>query len=394
MPRSPQLRAELNGRGQEFWVAKIKGKKYTFGKTKEVSRAQAQLDFAKKYAEILDAPSNQQPRRRLKVSELTSLYLTERCSEQMLRTYTTTLRGFCRWKIDNDLPGGGQQMGTFDASRVGDNHLHAFERHYLKHRGNSSRLSMVTVKGCYRWAAERRPPLIDKYPFSRHAPKGTKRTLVRQESEIITEDERAIFMKYANVDFRFPGSILDAPDDVGWRKRNPWNGFKDFLFTLLTTGARPGELCYAEVGHITDGVIILHRHKNAQKKRGSRRIALDDETAELFERLCEGKNKSDKIFVRKTGPTYKYHSVSERFAKLRQELARTDLIPHDKYITMYSFRHLFATDALRAGVSPADIAVLMGNSVQVIMDTYAAFLTSDMKKNVNQIAKFRKRPQG
>lgn len=149
--------------------------------------------------------------------------------------------------------------------------------------------------------------------------------------------------------------------------------FKQVLTFLRGTGCRPSELCAIEEKHY-DGkmkAIIFRqasnlkdgdfRHKNAKKK--DRTIFLKGEALSLVERLAE-KHPTGKLFKTKAGNDWTTNKIVTMFLRLRRRLGIAGL-------TAYCYRHTFATNWLLQG-KPVDVlAVLLGNSPEVIRKHYS-----------------------
>lgn len=117
------------------------------------------------------------------------------------------------------------------------------------------------------------------------------------ENDLITEEEITAIFRAAQLD-------LDRYHRFGPRKareKNPYSGFGDMLRCYYHTGARTDELASCEVGDVLFRThqVVLGKHKRSRTQRTPtiRNITLNAEALEIFERLCKGKEKTDKVFM-------------------------------------------------------------------------------------------------
>lgn len=136
----------------------------------------------------------------------------------------------------------------------------------------------------------------------------------------------------------------------------------DVLEALLDTGCRP-----SEVFRVTAADLEGDRWRFQAGKNGKpRTVYLTERVRSRCEQLAA---------IHPTGPLYRMADGSEwprftsipqkEFTKLRQKCG----LPVG--ITLYSFRHLFCTDALSRGVPDSVVAELAGNTPAVLQAHYA-----------------------
>lgn len=168
--------------------------------------------------------------------------------------------------------------------------------------------------------------------------------------------------------------------------------FGDYLTVLLHTGARPGELDHAEAKDYRQATGTLffsgkakppnYRWKNAGKTGKDRVIYLTPEAKEVVERRI-AKQGAGPVFLTKYKGSFasKNSGSGHHFWRLKKKpkvvayFAKAG-IADTSHVTLYSFRHTYATRALKAGVPVKTLADLMGTSVAMIERHYA-HLTSD-----------------
>lgn len=155
------------------------------------------------------------------------------------------------------------------------------------------------------------------------------------------------------------------------RHAGAFRGLDDLLRVYHATGARTHELTAARVGDFQPQTrqLLLGSHKRSRtlKEPVPRRIALNDQALTIASRLCEGKQADAYIFVRPSGRPWNRNILSHRFQAIRE---RAGVRPA---ITIYSFRHLWISEMLMAGVDVLLVARMGGTSVVMVERVYGHF---------------------
>jgi integrase len=133
--------------------------------------------------------------------------------------------------------------------------------------------------------------------------------------------------------------VLNATSDLA---------FKDYITFLFETGSRPQEIKLIEAEHcdIQAGRIMIPTSK-AKGKRQARVIYFTPEVAASISRLCK-RHPTGPIFVNSKGRPWTKNSVNCRFRRIRKKLEKANTPIEGLCAT--SFRHGFATQALKSGV--------------------------------------------
>jgi integrase len=144
--------------------------------------------------------------------------------------------------------------------------------------------------------------------------------------------------------------------------------FRNVLLALHGTGARPGEVTSVSAADFNEerGIWVVRNHKNAHK--GQQRVVYL--TPSLVE-LCRGlaaKFPDGPLFRDQWGRPYGWCGLSKRLAWLREKLG----LPAT--ITVYGYRHTFATDALSQGVPDAQVAELLGHAGTTMLHRHYSHL--------------------
>lgn len=122
---------------------------------------------------------------------------------------------------------------------------------------------------------------------------------------------------------------------------------------LRQTGARPGELCSAEIDHWKrdDRLIVIPEHKTVGKTGRPREIGVGEKlTAMLLKAI--GDRESGPIFLDKQGRPWKTATISAKYRELREKAG----LPKD--LCLYLQRHQHATIITeKLGIEAAALAL-------------------------------------
>ena len=151
---------------------------------------------------------------------------------------------------------------------------------------------------------------------------------------------------------------------------------------LLRTGCRPGEALKLRVKHVHEVngrlkcVLSAGEHKAGGKTGKARHIFLAEDVEKYVrERLEEAKgNPEAPLLPSATGKAWNYRTCKNVFYTLRKKLGLR------KELTLYAFRHTFATRHLAKGIAPTKVAAWMGNTLPVMEKAYWHPLDSDQEK--------------
>ena len=150
--------------------------------------------------------------------------------------------------------------------------------------------------------------------------------------------------------------------------------FHDLLSFLWETGSRPQEARNAEKRHLDAANRRLVFPKEESKgKKFSRVIYLNDAAFAIIQRLCE-KWPEGKLFRMPDSRPWTRNAIRCRFR--RQRIHRRVKMKIEG-ICCYAIRHSYATNALKAGVDPVTLAVLMGHAdASMIANVYQHLATN------------------
>lgn len=133
---------------------------------------------------------------------------------------------------------------------------------------------------------------------------------------------------------------------------------KEFALYLIASrcGARPQDIRSVRACDVHHGGSVwkLEEHKTAHIT-GPKTVYLTPCLATLT-RILVAKYKKGHLFRQYNGQPWRNDIASKRFRRLRDKLKM------DKNLTLYCYRHAFATQALLRGVPIADVAALLGHT--------------------------------
>ena len=281
------------------------------------------------YRFMADDPAHVPEPESLTVAKLCDLFLDHSKLHNGQRTfdwYRSYLQSFC------------EGYGRLNALQVKPIHVSRWLDGHPQWQ-TSRRCAIVALKRAYNWAEGE--GLIDENPVKR-----VRRPPSKRRERIPTEGERQ--------------AILAAIRD---------EEFRQFVFAMQETGARPGEVRKVTAAHFREdlGAWVLPEHKTRKRTGRPRVIYLTPAMVELTKELAR-KWPDGPLFrgpKRKGCKPYSRNATRCRFRRLRAKL------PDLKGIVSYSYRHGFITDALERGVPVATVAELVGHSdLKMIQEHY------------------------
>lgn len=377
MARQPKLRKKTVGKAV-YWFTKAGGDTY-FGRTDEVPYADARRQFNQHLASVTDDQGSSKGRD-LTAGELMDLFLgwiEQHRSDRTYSTRKTHCNRFGKFKIK------GVKVGDLPARKVRASDLEGWLDHLEAegHEAQTRRHHETSIKHSWNWATKHCPPGSNTpylpptfRPFASvervHVP-----LKALTEIDLITDDEIKALFAAAEID-------LDTFHRFGPKRprpqgENPYRSFADMLRCYHATGARTDELAHCRVGDVLRETkqVVLGKHKRSKKQRTPtvRNITLNPEAFAIFERLCAGKDKADHVFLNSDGKPCRRKSLAERFNRVKEVAAEKSLGVVRTEVTIYSFRHLWISEALMAGNDIATVAKMAGTSIAMIERVYGHF---------------------
>jgi integrase len=180
---------------------------------------------------------------------------------------------------------------------------------------------------------------------------------LRLQAKTLTEDALP-----TDAEIRLPFQAADA-DRTGQ--------MGDMTRLYHGTGARTHELIAVRAGDFQRStrqiVLGLHKRTHTLKERSPRQVFLNETGIGIMERRCEVLDANAYVFSRPSGGLYSNVNIAERFQTVQ---TRAGVRPT---ITIYSFRHLWVSEMLMAGVDVLLVARMGGTSVATIERVYGHF---------------------
>jgi integrase len=146
---------------------------------------------------------------------------------------------------------------------------------------------------------------------------------------------------------------------------------RDMIVMYHHTGCRTHELIEAKVGDFQEAsrTIVLGKHKRSRTEREPipRTITLNADAHAILERRSQGRSPDAYISVNGNGNASDRRDIAQRFATVRRNAGIRPAI------TIYSFRHLWISEMLMAGVDVLLVVRMAGTSVAMIERFYGHF---------------------
>lgn len=209
----------------------------------------------------------------------------------------------------------------------------------------SRRNAVVAVKRAFNWADAE--GVLQPNPI-----KAVKKPPQRHRDRVLTPEERK--------------EILAAIKD---------EAFRNFVFAMMETGARPGEVRRVTAAHVNLdlGVWFFKEHKTAKRTGKPRIIYLNEAMLDLTRKLVALYPEGPLFHGPRSKRGFTRNGVRCRFRNLRARL------PKLAGVISYTARHSFATQALINGVGIAHVAELMGHVDTTMVSQHYAHLAGNVQ---------------
>ena len=151
---------------------------------------------------------------------------------------------------------------------------------------------------------------------------------------------------------------------------------RDLIEGVMHTGARAGELTSATVSQVdvrTQCLVL-------RGKTGERRVILHPAALALFERLSRGRTPEARLFTRDDGKPWAHSDWDEL---VREAAARAGL---PTGVCLYTLRHSFITQAILGGMTPLEVARIVGTSLAMIDKHYGQFAQTAAREKLARIS--------
>lgn len=248
-----------------------------------------------------------------------------------------------------------KRIAVFPSQSLEDANL--IESHLLKtFSKETARRTLQQIKACCNWAVDR--GLIERNPFLTMKVRGSRKGSSKRTQKAFSPEERDVIIST-------------------FEKQHPF--YLPLVRFAFFTGCRPEEAIALQKKHIKlDRIVFceaiatdLRLRKNT--KTGTRReFPINTQLREILDPLhLEAKSPEDLIFPAPKGGAIDSHNfLNRKWKPLVEKLAAEGQIR--EYLPFNNARHTFITCLRQKGISPEDLAALVGNSATVIMKNYSA----------------------
>lgn len=171
----------------------------------------------------------------------------------------------------------------------------------------------------------------------------------------------------------FTKSEVEAILD-GFRTSPVYGYYVDFVEFLFSTGCRPGEAIALQWKNLSDDCSVVwigqsftrNGERKPTKTNRARRFRLPKRVQSMLKDRCEGRSPDALVFPARRGGRIDDHNFCTR--AWVQILAESRV----EYQSPYHCRHTFISHSLERGMAPVTLAEIVGNSVKVLLEHYAA----------------------
>jgi integrase len=375
-----------------YWYTEAGGATY-FGNVETVPFSEARNLFNDHIKSLSEGTKDSKAKVR-SAGELMDLFLdwiSKNRSKDTYETRTTACSRFGKFEVRQ------QKIRELPANKITSDDLAAFLNHLEQNLGlgaQTRRHYETSIKHCWNWATKYPSPVPYLSPTYRPFA-AVERTRVPPkkltEDDLLTDEEVATLLAAAEIDLdEFHRFGPKTP-----RKGNPYGCFADMLRCYHHTGARTGELaaCLVEDVLFRTSQVILGKHKRSETQREPtiRHITLNAEALEIFRRQCEGKEKTDPVFLNSDGRQWTGSLLPKRFNRIKELAEEKKLGTVRDAITIYAFRHLWISEMLMEGNDITTVARMAGTSISMIERVYGHFRNKHLRKAQDKLDRARKR---
>lgn len=141
---------------------------------------------------------------------------------------------------------------------------------------------------------------------------------------------------------------------------------KEFALVLIASrcGARPQQIREVTAANVIGNTWVFKRHKTRGKTKKPLVIYLPPCLATMT-RMLVRQNPTGPLFRQESGRPWSKENIARRLLRLRRKLGISD------DVIMYAYRHTYATNAMMAGLSTAEVATLLGHTdTRMVTEVY------------------------
>ena len=305
MPRDPK---PWYRKDRDAWFVTINGRRFNLGPDRDAAHT--------RFHELMLSGGEEHRPGTLSVFALFDEFLEWNKSQRAVATYEwylDRLQAFVK-HLKTDRP----------AANLRPFHVVQWISRHPNWSSTHQRNSIQAVKRAYRWS--HRMGFLDSNPLQY-----LEKPSAGRREETVTPDEYALILQ-----------------------KLPSRQFRDLITTAWETGARPQELLRVEMRHVDlDNSRWIFPPHEAKVRTRPRIVYLTDNVARITrDNLTDKPN--ERLFRNTAGNPWNRHSIKCQFFRLQKRIGRK--------LSLYIFRHSFATRLLTEGVDPMTVATLLGHS--------------------------------
>ncbi|MCX5659838.1 MAG: site-specific integrase [Planctomycetota bacterium] len=351
MPRQPKLR-QKNG----HWYTAANGGLY-FGKVGHVSHADAKRLFASHLARPvgdLTASSGEA----VSLGELCDRFLIWVSEKRGTRTFDDRERHLTRLCAFKEAKG----LAASDFTLTDLNDFQAFIKTTFKADDFTCDKHATSVKAAFAW--------------------GKRHELIPADFNAFVNHE-----KYKVSPQPVSAEILPTSKEITAIKASVDSRFSPLFKVYHATGARTSELLNARVQDFQNSIksIVLKTEKRSAKMKEpiSRTIILNPDALAIVSIACQNKSPDDFIFTDEKGNPFSRFQAAYYMRRAVEKAGARD------HLDIYSFRHLWISEALMSGVRMPEIARMAGTSIAMIEKVYGHISNSHLQDAAAKISEYR-----
>lgn len=152
-------------------------------------------------------------------------------------------------------------------------------------------------------------------------------------------------------------------------------GVRNLIEAVMQTGARAGELTSAKRSQFDARTASM----TFDGKTGKRSVPLSPGAVTLFRRLAHDRLPAANLFTRDDGKSW----APSDWDKLVRDAASAAKLPTG--VCLYTLRHSFITEAITGGLSPLEVARLVGTSLVMIDKHYGHLAQTAARERLAQV---------